>query len=60
MIQFLKKVFITTIRLANRMRELSYLNKGIRISMTDKRVTDEEGEHPREEFYSEGGLKLNL
>ena len=43
--------------LANRMRELSYLNKGIRISMTDKRVTDEEGEHPREEFYSEGGLK---
>ena len=43
--------------LANRIRELSYLNKGIRLSMTDRRVTDEEGEHPREEFYSEGGLK---
>ncbi|MDE0771081.1 MAG: DNA topoisomerase (ATP-hydrolyzing) subunit B [Salibacteraceae bacterium] len=43
--------------LANRIRELSYLNKGIRLSMTDRRVTNEEGEHPREEFYSEGGLK---
>jgi len=43
--------------LASRMRELAYLNKGIRISLTDKRETNEQGEHPHEEFYSEGGLK---
>jgi DNA gyrase subunit B len=43
--------------LANRMRELSYLNKGIRISITDKRVTDEKGEFQTELFHSEEGLK---
>jgi len=44
--------------LANRMRELSYLNKGIKITMTDKRVKDEEtGEFKTELFYSEIGLK---
>ena len=43
--------------LANRMRELSYLNKGIRINITDKRVTDEKGEFQTELFHSNEGLK---
>jgi DNA gyrase subunit B len=43
--------------LANRLRELSYLNKGIRISLTDERTKDENGNHPSEEFYSQGGLR---
>ena len=43
--------------LANRMRELSYLNKGIKITMTDKRIKDEEtGEFKTELFHSEIGL----
>ncbi|MGI4730058.1 MAG: toprim domain-containing protein, partial [Janthinobacterium lividum] len=43
--------------LAGRLRELAYLNKGIRLTLTDERETDETGLHPYEEFYSEGGLK---
>lgn len=43
--------------LAARMRELAFLNKGITISLTDNRVTDEEGKHPTTTYYSEGGLK---
>lgn len=43
--------------LATRLRELSYLNKGIRISLTDERVKDESGNFLSEEFYSQGGLK---
>jgi DNA gyrase subunit B len=43
--------------LANRMRELAYLNKGIRISLTDDRQKDENGLALKEEFYSQGGLK---
>lgn len=43
--------------LANRMRELAFLNKGIRITLTDERRTDENGEFYSETFYSEGGLK---
>ena len=42
--------------LANRMRELAYLNKGIKISLTDKRKKVE-GEFLNEEFYSQEGLK---
>jgi len=42
--------------LANRMRELAFLNKGIRINLTDERETDEEGGHLTESYYSEGGL----
>lgn len=42
--------------LATRLRELSYLNKGLHISLTDKRTTDEEGNHPTEKFFSEIGL----
>ena len=43
--------------LATRMRELAYLNAGIKISLTDLRVMDEEGNAKKEIFYSEEGLK---
>ncbi|MEH6679131.1 MAG: DNA topoisomerase (ATP-hydrolyzing) subunit B [Sediminicola sp.] len=43
--------------LANRMRELSFLNKGVAITLTDKRQKDEKGEYVSERFYSEEGLK---
>ncbi|WP_276132974.1 DNA topoisomerase (ATP-hydrolyzing) subunit B [Polluticoccus soli] len=44
--------------LAARLRELSYLNKGIRITLTDEReqVEGEEVKTLTEEFYSEGGI----
>ena len=38
------------------MRELSFLNKGITITLTDKRTTDDEGNFPTETFYSDEGL----
>ena len=40
------------------MRELSFLNKGLTIVMTDERAEakDEEGKSPVETFYSERGL----
>lgn len=43
--------------LAARMRELAYLNKGIRISLADMREIDAKGEPMTSNFYSEGGLK---
>jgi DNA gyrase subunit B len=43
--------------LANRMRELSYLNKGINIILEDKRQLDENNQPFSETFYSTGGLK---
>jgi DNA gyrase subunit B len=43
--------------LAARMRELSFLNKGITITLTDLRTTDEDGKHISNVFHSEGGLK---
>lgn len=42
--------------LAGRMRELSYLNRGIKITLRDNRA-DEDGNFREETFYSEGGLK---
>jgi DNA gyrase subunit B len=42
--------------LAARMRELAFLNKGIRITLTDRRVENEDGTFLHTEFYSEGGL----
>ena len=43
--------------LAARLRELSFLNKGLRIILTDKRDIDDKGEVRVETFYSEEGLK---
>ncbi|CAA7194428.1 DNA topoisomerase (ATP-hydrolyzing) subunit B [Chryseobacterium potabilaquae] len=43
--------------LATRLRELAYLNKGIKITLTDERNLDENGSFFVENFYSEGGLK---
>lgn len=43
--------------LANRMRELAYLNKGINILLEDERHRDEQGNAYSENFFSEGGLK---
>ncbi len=42
--------------LANRMRELAFLNKGISITLTDERNKDEKGNFIMETFYSEKGL----
>ena len=42
--------------LANRMRELSFLNKGITVVIVDKREKDEKGEYIAETFHSEEGL----
>ncbi len=43
--------------IAARLRELSFLNKGIRVTLTDIREKDESGNNRSEVFYSEGGLK---
>lgn len=43
--------------LASRMRELSYLNKGITITLTDKRHKKENGEFEGETFHSKEGLR---
>lgn len=42
--------------LASRLRELAYLNKGIRLILTDEREPEEDGSFRVENFYSEGGL----
>ncbi|MBS1941054.1 MAG: DNA topoisomerase (ATP-hydrolyzing) subunit B [Bacteroidetes bacterium] len=42
--------------LAARLRELAYLNKGIRLMLTDERTTQEDGSFRSETFFSEKGL----
>jgi DNA gyrase subunit B len=43
--------------LAARLRELAYLNKKVRLTLTDMREKDENGQSINEEFYSEHGLR---
>ena len=41
---------------ANRLRELAFLNRGIKLILTDKRNLDDNGLPRSDEFFSEGGL----
>jgi DNA gyrase subunit B len=44
--------------LSTRLRELAFLNKGVRLTLTDERKVDEETGGPRrEEYWYEGGIK---
>ena len=54
---FTQTVEFTYDTLSARMRELSFLNKGIRITFTDRREVDKDGNFLSEVFYSEEGLK---
>ncbi|MFM9909402.1 MAG: DNA topoisomerase (ATP-hydrolyzing) subunit B [Chitinophagaceae bacterium] len=53
-------IFIATVykreTLESRLRELSYLNRGIRIILNDLRELDEDGKTYTKTFYSEGGI----
>ncbi|MCM1531268.1 MAG: DNA topoisomerase (ATP-hydrolyzing) subunit B [Bacteroides sp.] len=43
--------------LAARLRELAFLNKGLRLSLTDRRQQNEDGTYKTDSFYSAEGLK---
>ena len=43
--------------LANRLRDLAFLNAGIHLSLTDKRKVNEAGEPKHEVFFSQDGLR---
>lgn len=53
-------IFITTTYnkdiLESRLRELAYLNRGVRITLTDIREKNEDGSNYSKSFYSEGGI----
>jgi DNA gyrase subunit B len=54
-------IFITMVYqyeiLASRLRELAYLNKGIKLTLTDLREKDEQGNYPNDTYFSAEGLK---
>ncbi len=43
--------------LANRLRDLAFLNAGITLSLTDERVLDEQGNPRKDIFFSQNGLR---
>ncbi len=43
--------------LATRLRELAFLNKGVRLTLVDKREKLEDGSYRTDSFFSEGGLR---
>jgi DNA gyrase subunit B len=53
-------IFITLVYnkdiLESRLRELAYLNRGVRITMIDTREKEEDGSIYSKVFYSEGGI----
>lgn len=53
-------IFITTVYnkdiLESRLRELSFLNRGVRIILNDLREKEEDGSTYTKSFYSEGGI----
>ena len=53
-------IFITTVYnkdiLEGRLRELSFLNRGVRITLNDLREKEEDGSTYTKTFYSEGGI----
>jgi len=53
-------IFSTTVYnkeiLEGRLRELAFLNRGVRIKLTDLREQEEDGNHYTKEFFSEGGI----
>ena len=56
------EIFTTTVvynydTLANRLRELSFLNKGIRLTLIDERDIQDDGTFRSDIFFSEGGLQ---
>lgn len=54
-------IFLTTVYkyeiLSARLRELAFLNAGIRLVLIDKRETDDNGNFKRDDYFSEEGLK---
>ena len=54
-------IFTTTVykfdTLASRLRELAFLNKGVKLTITDEREKDDSGESRTETFFSQGGLR---
>ena len=54
-------IFTTTVYdydiLAHRLRDLAFLNAGITLTLTDRRVVNENGEFRKDVFYSKEGLK---
>jgi len=56
------EIFTTTLvynydTLASRLRELAFLNKGIKLTLLDEREDQEDGALRQETFFSEGGLR---